>query len=121
MTTPEQGLEAAFQAHLRSCRYWEAREHRAPVREAVIRAEYNRAAHRAWVRAEAIAREIGPLPGDSLQPLAEAIGAAVAQGLQDAPPVRHIHQHGPSLPAPSWRKALPKGSAPSGVTPIQNP
>lgn len=109
MTSPEQAHENGQQANLRHIRYLEARDHLPPAPEADIRAEYNRAAHRAWVRAEAIAREIGPLPGDSLQPLAEAIGAAVAQGLQEAPPVRHIHQHGPALPAakpPTKRKPI---------------
>ena len=101
MTTPERAWENAWQAHLRSARYWEVREGRPPVPEAELRRQFEEVGHRAWRIAEFNRAHLSPdasRHGDLIEVVVEKIGEEVARRLQEAPPVRHIHHHGPALP-----------------------
>ena len=99
MITPEQGLEAAFQTHLRSCRFWEAREGRPPVPEAELRRQFEEAGHHAYQRAEAIAAELPSTGADEPGPgIGEHLADLVARRLQQGVQVHHIHHHGPGVP-----------------------
>ena len=99
MTTEAQAYERAFQTHLRSCRFWEAREHRPPVPEAELRRQFEAAGHRAYQRAEAIAAKLPGTGAEEPEPdIAEHIADQVVGQLQQGIQVHHIHHHGPAVP-----------------------